>query len=68
MGKLFAIIATLGICFGIGALIAAALQFVWNAAVATAFGLPTLTFWQTWGCMIIVGFIGSCFKAGTKSK
>jgi uncharacterized membrane protein YdbT with pleckstrin-like domain len=68
MGKFFAVVVGLGIGLGIGALFAGFLQFVWNEAVAAAFNLPTLTFWQTWGCMIVVGFVGSCFRAVTRSK
>ena len=41
-------------------------QWVWNVVPAEAFGAPHLSYWQTFGCMFILGVVGSAFRATTK--
>jgi hypothetical protein len=68
MEKLTLSVLFIALAFAVYALIICAIQFAWNQAVVPTFGAPSLSFWQTWGCMMIVGFVGSCFRAATKSK
>lgn len=42
-------------------------QWVFNA-VSAEFGGPQLGFWMTWGCLILLGIVGSAFRStGGKS-
>ena len=52
-----AVILTLALTFGICALRAAIVMWLWNGILVALFGLPTLTFWVAWGIMILCSIL-----------
>jgi len=68
MEKFTLSVLLIALALAIYSLLVVAIQFAWNAAVVPTFGGPTLSFWQTYGCMFIISFVGGCFKRVTNSK
>ena len=64
MGKLAAIVAVLALVVGLWFGATCLVQFAWNEAVAVAFKAPTLTFWQTAGCMLVLGVVTNALRGG----
>lgn len=50
------------IVFGLTCLSAAIFMLLWNW-ILPLFGIIKLTFWQSWGAIILLGIVGSCFKS-----
>ena len=69
MEKAFLVVLVLGLFSGIYTLWVGLVQFVWNSVGHDVFGLPWLTFWQTFGVLFLLGVVGSAFRAvrGAKS-
>lgn len=57
METALATVLTLTIAFGMCALRAAIVMWLWNGILVALFGLPTLTFWVAWGIMILCGML-----------
>ncbi len=71
--NLAAILVVLGVVagiialvFAIGALTALPVWALWNWIAAGVFHLPTMTFWQTYGLMLLVNIIVSLFTRSGK--
>jgi hypothetical protein len=45
-------ILALGVAFGLGLLYALPIKLLWNWLMPMIFGLPKLTFWQSWGLLV----------------
>lgn len=60
--KLLAILVgvVVGIC--IGAAVAALVWLLWTHVAVAVFHAPAMTFWQTWGAILLVGFIVRVFR------
>lgn len=50
------------IVFGLTCLSAVIFMLLWNW-ILPLFGIIKLTFWQSWGAIILLGIVGSCFKS-----
>ncbi len=44
------------------------LQFCWNEVIVSVFKAQALSFWQTYGLMVITGFVGRCFQPVKSNK
>ncbi len=40
----------------------------WNIFVSPAFAMPTITLWQAFCAMLIIGVVGSAFKQSIKTE
>ena len=49
-------------------LLAWGFQGLWNWLMPLIFHLPTLTYWQAFGLMTLLSFVGGCFRSSTSSK
>lgn len=56
------IIVALLLVFGLTCLSALVFMLLWNW-ILPLFGIIKLTFWQSWGAIILLGIVGSCFKS-----
>lgn len=57
-------VITLFIIIGIGAICGYVFMFLWNwLAPLFWVSAPILSFWQAWGCMILLNLIFSRFKS-----
>ena len=56
------IIVALLLVFGLTCLSALVFMLLWNW-ILPLFGVIKLTFWQSWGAIILLGIVGSCFKS-----
>lgn len=57
METALAVILSIALAFGLGALKAAIVMWLWNGILVALFGLPTLTFWVAWGIMILCSML-----------
>ncbi len=66
MAAIIGALLGLAIVIGIAAGIAAIVWQLWIHVAVAAFHAPPLTFWQTWGAMILLGIISSYFRRAKK--
>lgn len=63
------LIFALALAFGICALRAAIVMWLWNGILVALFGLPALTFWVAWGIMILCNILfKGCAHITTKRE
>lgn len=55
------IIAALLLVFGLTCISALVFMLLWNW-ILPLFGVIKLTFWQSWGAIMLLGIVGGCFK------
>ena len=68
--KLGLIVFTLGIILAVvlGALIAFPIMWLWNALMPDIFGLPELTYLQSWGLYILSGLLIKSSNVNTNNN
>lgn len=68
MKFVFGCIVCLVLSFALGCLEAFLVMFLWNHAVCAVFtSLPHLTFWVTYGIMVLINIIINIFEKAKKS-
>ena len=65
MQILVVIVAGILLVCAVGLLLSLPLMWLWNWLMPVIFGLPTITWMQSWGLLILCGFL---FKNSTVSK
>lgn len=62
------VVATVGLALGVGALFAWLMMKLWNYAVVPTFHAPRLSFWVTWGLIVLFGLVMRMIRGERKSR
>lgn len=68
MAGIFLVVVFLGVFFGLSALFAAAFWFLWNHVAVSAFSAHPLSYWQSFGIVLLISLVGSLLKGVVISK
>lgn len=63
-----AFVALIVLAFLISLIAAWPVMILWNWLIPTLFGLSSITFWQSWGLLMLCGFLFKSSNSTVKSK
>jgi sterol desaturase/sphingolipid hydroxylase (fatty acid hydroxylase superfamily) len=59
------VLGAITVIAAVGAVIAWIVMMLWNSVIVYLFGAPELTFWLSWGLIILLKILSSFFRSVT---